>query len=212
MLTKIYWNNKTIFLCVSENAFNRVESKNPDKTWFPTTAAEVAAAIAQISIASESCFVLVHNDVDFLITHSAACFHVIEAAGGIVVNQKNKMLFIFRRGKWDLPKGKMELQETPEFCAEREIEEETGVNQLSLHHKLMDTYHIYEERGLQILKISHWFYFSSSFEGIVHPQLEEDITEIKWFSFDEYHHVAKSNSFDAIQDVVDCYSRSTNFE
>jgi hypothetical protein len=46
----------------------------------------------------------------------------------------------------------------------------------------------------------------------VHPQLEEDITEIKWFSFDEYHHVAKSNSFDAIQDVVDCYSRSTNFE
>jgi 8-oxo-dGTP pyrophosphatase MutT (NUDIX family) len=117
-------------------------------------------------------------------------------------------LCIFRRGKWDLPKGKMEQHETAEICAAREIEEETGVNQLTLHHKLTDTYHVYEERGLQILKISHWFYFTTNFNGAVHPQLEEDITAIKWFSLAEFEDVASKNTFDAIQDVVDTYKRS----
>src|SRR6267154_620027 len=37
---------------------------------------------------------------------------LIEAAGGLVQNEKNEWLIIFRRGKWDLPKGKIEGDET----------------------------------------------------------------------------------------------------
>ncbi len=107
-------------------------------------------------------------------------FTIIEAAGGIVQNENKELLFIYRREKWDLPKGKMEENETPEICAEREIEEETGVKYLTLKHKIGETYHIYEERGLRILKISHWFYFTSGQKQITVPQTEEDIAEVKW--------------------------------
>jgi 8-oxo-dGTP pyrophosphatase MutT (NUDIX family) len=119
-------------------------------------------------------------DVDFLMECVFSPYHFIEAAGGLVVNKDKEMLFIFRRNKWDLPKGKMEAGETPEICAEREIEEETGVNHLQLIHKIIDTYHIYEERGQQILKKTYWFYFTTNFEGTPKPQIEEDISSISW--------------------------------
>ena len=107
-------------------------------------------------------------------------FSIIEAAGGIVQNEVKDLLFIYRRGKWDLPKGKLETGETAEVCAEREIEEETGVKKLLLKHKIGDTYHIYEERGKTILKISHWFYFVTESNQKIIPQTAEDITEVKW--------------------------------
>ena len=107
-------------------------------------------------------------------------FTIIEAAGGIVQNETKDLLFIYRRNKWDLPKGKMEAGETPEICAAREIEEETGVKNLMLKHKIGETYHIYTERGKTILKISHWFNFTTEGNQKMIPQTSEDITEVKW--------------------------------
>lgn len=107
-------------------------------------------------------------------------FEVTEAAGGIVQNEKKDLLFIFRRGKWDLPKGKTETGESPETCAAREIEEETGAKNLSLKRKVGDTYHIYQLNEKYILKISRWFYFTSRGPQELIPQPEEDITEVKW--------------------------------
>ena len=109
-----------------------------------------------------------------------AHFTNIAAAGGVVQNEKKELLFIFRRGKWDLPKGKLEKKETVEICAAREIEEETGVKDLVLKHKIGETYHIYEENKKQILKTSHWFYFISQGKQKTAAQTEEDIVEVKW--------------------------------
>ena len=106
----------------------------------------------------------------------------IEAAGGVVQNEKKELLFIFRRGKWDLPKGKLERNESVEICAAREIEEETGVKNLILKHKIGETYHIYEENKIQILKTSHWFYFVSTGTQTLSAQTEEDIAEVKWIN------------------------------
>ena len=128
-------------------------------------------------------------------------FTIIEAAGGIVQNENKELLFIFRRGKWDLPKGKIEKNETPEICAAREIEEETGVNNLKLKHKVGKTYHVYEERGLRILKISHWFYFVSTGKQTMLPQIEEDIAEVKWITTRNIKE-PMANTYQNIKDIL----------
>ena len=66
---------------------------------------------------------------------------IIQAGGGLVLNEQNELLFIFRRGSWDLPKGKVDLGETIEACALREVEEETGVKNLTLVDFLGITQH-----------------------------------------------------------------------
>ncbi len=128
-------------------------------------------------------------------------FTIIEASGGIVQNENKDLLFIFRRNKWDLPKGKMETGETPEVCAAREIEEETGVNNLHLKHKIGETFHIYEERGDLILKVSHWFYFISEGEQNTVPQTEEDIAEVKWIHTKDIKE-PMANTYQNIKDIL----------
>ena len=127
--------------------------------------------------------VIIHTDhIDSIIDQIKSQYQVIEAAGGIITNKNNETLMIFRRGKWDLPKGKIEPAESIERAAEREIEEETGVRNLTLRSKLKETYHIYKEKQIEILKISYWCHFSIDEMPILIPQTEEDITAIKWFS------------------------------
>jgi hypothetical protein len=84
-------------------------------------------------------------------------FTLIMAGGGLVQNEKNEVLLIFRRGKWDLPKGKLDKGESIEDCAIREVQEETGLLNISLEGPLMTTYHTYHEGSRYILKESHWY-------------------------------------------------------
>ena len=128
-------------------------------------------------------------------------FTNIEAAGGIVQNEKKELLFIFRRGKWDLPKGKLEENESPEICAAREIAEETGVKNLILKHKIGETYHIYEEKKIQILKTSHWFYFVSIGKQDIAAQTEEDISEVKWVQTRNIKE-PMANTYQNIKDIL----------
>ena len=128
-------------------------------------------------------------------------FDIVEAAGGIVQNENKDLLFIYRKNKWDLPKGKMEAGETAEVCAEREIEEETGIKNLMLKHKVGETYHIYTERGKAILKISHWFYFVTEDEQVLTPQTEEDIAEVKWIHTKDIKE-PMLNTYQNIKDIL----------
>ncbi len=109
----------------------------------------------------------------------------ITAGGGVVLDDRNRVLFIFRRGKWDLPKGKAEQGESMETCAIREIKEETGLQELELQRFLLTTYHTYEQDGQPILKDTHWFLFRAPGGQPVQPQTEEDILEIRWVEPDE---------------------------
>ncbi len=108
-------------------------------------------------------------------------FRNLIAAGGAVRDARGNILFIWKRQKWDLPKGKVESHETPEESAQREIREETGLTELRLVRYLMETYHIYQERGEWLFKTVHWFLFETGgMEPPVQVQAEEGIERYLW--------------------------------
>ena len=105
---------------------------------------------------------------------------VVVAAGGFVTNAKGKVLFIYRNEKWDLPKGKVDKGESIERAAIREVEEETGVTNLTIDNFMRTTYHIFKRNGEYTLKVVHWFAMSTSFKGELKGQIEEGIMKVKW--------------------------------
>jgi mutator protein MutT len=126
---------------------------------------------------------------------------IIQAAGGLVENEKGEILFIFRRGKWDLPKGKLDPGETLESCALREVKEETGIDQLELKKFLLVTKHEYEESGLFILKETHWWLIKTNSRQPLIPQTEEDITGVKWMSPPDFK-IVQQNTYPSILEVL----------
>lgn len=134
-------------------------------------------------------------------------FKFIEASGGIVQCGK-QFLFIKRNDRWDIPKGKIEKNETPESAAIREIQEECGLKrEMRIRKKLTSTYHTYEFNNKSILKKTHWFMLDYMGEMNTKPQLEEGITEIIWIGKDEFHKI-KSNTYSSILDVLECFENS----
>ena len=123
---------------------------------------------------------------------------VSKAGGGLVYNQKGQVLFIFRNGKWDLPKGGNEKGEEIVDTAMREVEEETGVGKLEIVSKLQKTYHIFKRNGVFKLKITHWFEMKTTFEGIPQGQIEEGIEKAVWLNPDEIQEALK-NSYENIK-------------
>ena len=127
----------------------------------------------------------------------------ILAAGGLVFNEKNELLMIFRRGKWDLPKGKMEKGELSETSAIREVQEETGIKNVYIHHFTGITHHEYFDPYLKenVLKETHWFSMQAASTETLIPQTEEDITDIKWVGKTELVKLLK-NTFSNIKQII----------
>ncbi len=144
---------------------------------------------------------LFHYDIEVLRDSFRSCFTNINAAGGLVKNHDGRFLFIKRRGKWDLPKGKLHKQEDFENGALREVREECGLEDISIVTPLLSTYHTYQLNGQMVLKKTMWF--EMSYSGIQEPvpQTEEDITEIKWFHTDNVNEITE-NTYKAIMDVM----------
>lgn len=127
----------------------------------------------------------------------------IQAAGGLVLNEKQEILMIFRRGKWDLPKGKLDEGEKIEECAVREVMEETGLTKLNLGSLISITHHTYFDTWLkeEVIKETHWYSMQASSQEQLIPQTAEDIEVIEWVS--PANLVDKlSNSYDTIVEVV----------
>jgi 8-oxo-dGTP pyrophosphatase MutT (NUDIX family) len=106
----------------------------------------------------------------------------IIAAGGLVLNDNKELLMIFRRGKWDLPKGKLDEDESMESCALREVEEETGLKKLKLAKFIDTTIHTYTDpySNEEVIKETHWFKMYAPNNQQLIPQLDEGIEEIEW--------------------------------
>ena len=96
-------------------------------------------------------------------------FILQEAAGGIVRNEVEETLLIFRRGKWDLPKGKIDYDESPEEAAIREVKEECGLKNVELGKELAATFHTYPQDGKRVLKKTHWFRMQSNLDEVLVP-------------------------------------------
>ena len=133
-----------------------------------------------------------HHDLDVLWNDFKAEFSSIEAAGGIVFNEKNETLWIFRHQKWDLPKGKIEEHENLEEAALREVMEECGVTNLKIVGHIGKTYHVYPHKGKKILKTTHWYKMHADSHQDLCPQTEEHITKVAWINDTELKNVLKN--------------------
>ncbi len=109
---------------------------------------------------------------------------LVLAAGGLVKNSRDELLMIFRRHKWDLPKGKVESGENIKTAAVREVEEECGIKGMKVRSHIADSYHIYYENERPILKQTVWYHISTAYEGITKPQIEEGIDKVEWVKTD----------------------------
>ncbi|MBS1746580.1 MAG: NUDIX domain-containing protein [Bacteroidetes bacterium] len=127
----------------------------------------------------------------------------IIAAGGLILNKKNELLMIFRRGKWDLPKGKLDDGESIPACALREVHEETGLKSFNIVHFLGITYHEYfnEYTRKDTLKETHWYKMQITEDEIPIPQTEEQIEKIEWVA---KKNVAEklTNSYKNIEEII----------
>ena len=121
---------------------------------------------------------LYHSDLKELWKEFKWFFKIEKAAGGLVKNEKNEILFIYRFDKWDLPKGKIEKGEKKKEAAIREVEEECGISGLEIIEKLQKTYHVFQRKGRETLKITYWYTMQTDFDGELVPQLEEGITDV----------------------------------
>ena len=125
---------------------------------------------------------------------------VIESSGGLVKNSKEEMLFIFRNGKWDLPKGKIETGENSKTAAVREVSEECGIKNITVVKELQATYHTYRENNERFLKKTYWFEMLSD-DTNLKPQTSEGITEVKWVGKNDLNKVLQ-NTYKSIQQIT----------
>ena len=126
---------------------------------------------------------------------------LIKAAGGLVKNAENNYLFIFRNGKWDLPKGKLDKAERARQAAVREVQEECGITIDSCGEKICNTYHTYEINDTLILKKTSWYWMQTAKQEKLIPQIEEGITEVCWLDKADLSKV-RENTFPLIKDLL----------
>ena len=135
----------------------------------------------------------------------AARFAFVEAAGGVVTDELDRVLMIFRRNRWDLPKGHIDSGEDALSAAKREIEEETGVSGLKFVSELNNTLHAYNVYGAWELKQTSWYLLSAQ-SCPTKPQAEEDIAIAKWCSAEEVEENLRS-TYPTIQNVFAAKNR-----
>ena len=200
MYIKIYFGDNPLFLCDSIDATLEPYLHHDYAVYIDECSPHaIHAMLHEMEKPTTHAGILQHSDLEALRKAVWKKFKLIQAGGGAVWKNDN-LLFIFRRGKWDLPKGKLDPGETIEACAIREVAEETGVK-ARIRRPLLRTYHTYHEAGKHILKESVWFEMNAQTGKQEKPQTEEDITELKWLPRADWSTVL-ANTFPSIKEVI----------
>ena len=142
----------------------------------------------------------ISNDIKNDFKKFKSKFKIIKAAGGVVLNENHQLLLIKRLGKWDLPKGKIEKGEDTRLAALREVHEECGINFIGIRNKNCTTYHMYILKGQWVIKVTHWFDMIAWGDSPLDPQLEEDITEVRWVD-KSFIEAEDFNTYDTLKDI-----------
>ena len=194
---KVFMNERPIILTDSlfaESDFDLLNYKN-------TIISEI---IHKLTEGSTKGIILLCADLQEAWRDFKSHFKVISASGGLVINKQLEFLFIFRGGKWDLPKGRIEKGEQIKEAALREVKEECGISKLKLGEFLITTYHIFFQNNQNRLKETHWFQMETTTKEVLIPQLEEGIT-IAIFKNKEESERALDNSYGNIHLVFKAY-------
>jgi ADP-ribose pyrophosphatase YjhB (NUDIX family) len=183
---KVFVNDVPIILSTQENI-------GSNYTNVPIKRAKIKQLIHKVEHGELLYLNLYHKKEHKLLKHLKKKLKVIKAGGGLVVNPKNEILFIYRNKKWDLPKGKMEKGEMMEETALREVEEETQVEGLEINSFLQITYHIISRNNKYKLKETHWYEMKTNYEGKLIPQQSEGIKKAKWKNFEQTQKALKKS-------------------
>jgi len=188
---KVFVNDKPLFLT------NEI-AKETDFQLFLLESVDIEQLIVKMFNNKIQKANLYHPDEKEILKKVKEKIPVNKAGGGLVYNKKGEVLFIFRNGKWDLPKGGIEKGEEISETALREVEEETGVSNLVIRRKLQKTYHIFKRNGRYKLKVTHWFEMKTNFEGTPIAQANEGIEKALWLNPEQVNEALK-NSFENIK-------------
>lgn len=155
-----------------------------------------------LAASAEKELVFSSTDIQWLFRFIASHFEPSEAAGGLVKNDMGQLLFIFRQGKWDLPKGHTEKNESIEETALREVEEECGIDHLKIIRALPTTYHVYElKKDHWTMKKSWWYLMHTTTTKSPSPQTSEQIELAQWFEKNDLEEIF-SNTYGSVKEVV----------
>lgn len=171
------WNEKFIIITSSFNPVADEYGLTNAILSFHPTVDKIQELVDTLQLSEFDCLIIEDDEKQGLEKFKQA-FATVIAAGGIVRSVKHEFLFIYRRKKWDLPKGKLEPHEDIRLCAIREVSEETGLKELSILQEIMTTYHLYIEDKMY-LKETHW-YLMEARDYYLTPQKEEGITKAIW--------------------------------
>lgn len=208
---KFFVNSKVVILCDNPGRVDELLDSNDlfiVRKYESTTQLKEFIEIL-LDHQNHSQFIIFYQDLEKLKKDFLDQFICIDAAGGVIQNEKEEVLLMYRRGAWDLPKGKVDDGETLEQAAVREVQEETGLMEIELGQEVFfpeflnkATYHSYPYRKQQAMKVSYWYkmrYLGNS-EPI--PQEEEDIEKIKWVKVEDLPNYY-NNMYPSIIDVLE---------
>lgn len=186
MLRKIYVAGKPLFI-VNEITPDIDEYLHHEETVFidEFNSHTIKAMIHEMEAPQIRSGVFLHSDADAVLNAFKKKLTLIKAAGSVVHTTEHDLLLIFRHGKWDLPKGKLDDKEELSDCALRETKEETGLKELSIDCELYPTWHTYHQDGRHIIKETHWYLMTSRKQKEFKPQVEEGIEKCIWVPVEE---------------------------
>jgi 8-oxo-dGTP pyrophosphatase MutT (NUDIX family) len=198
----IYFGEKPVYLCDTLTTEIDDVRHHPDAVFIDElSTAAINSLLHEIEKKEFHAGIIFNENFNKLKKEFFKHFKFVKTGVCLVKNKADEVLLIFRRGKWDLPKGKLDDGETLTECALREVQEETGLRKIKLGEEISTTYHTYIEFGKHILKESHWFMMLSKGDETFKPQGEEDITEIRWVRKEDLKNYL-DNTFPTIVSVL----------
>lgn len=197
-MKKIYFDNRSIIICgLGEAALadpNAIEFhiKNVNDLDGLVGMFENRGSVDKIYVPT--------SDEDSCYAEICANFKNVNAAGGLVANRRGDYLLIRRNDLWDLPKGHQEADEDIKITAMREVQEETGVEELELGELICVTDHCYLRNDIWHLKHTYWFQMTYTNMLDLTPQREEDISRAAWVAKSSLPAYLK-NTYPSIREV-----------